>query len=276
MTPSPPRPSSGNVQLSSPDRTLKPAGRSARDGHDLLQVAGGLLDPDDALVLGEAQQRLRADVGAGSAGHVVDDDRQAALIGDGAVVRLEHALVGLVVVRRHDQGGVRAESGRASGGGDAGAGVVRAGARHDVDPTGGSHLLDGRHRQLDDALAFGRVEGRRLAGRADGHEAVDASLDLAAQQAAQGGLVQPTVRRERRDERGVGAAQGRGGGGPGGEGRGRGRGHVGRLLSYRDGRRAAGGQWWMRCSRTSRWKSVIPVAVGWPCSQSAARSAPAT
>ncbi len=98
-------------------------------------------------MLGEAQQRVGIDVGPGAAGHVVDDDGQVALVGDGPVVRLEHALVGLVVVGRHDEGGVRAEGGGAARGRDGGARVVRAGAGDD------RRHAPGRSRALADGLA---------------------------------------------------------------------------------------------------------------------------
>ena len=106
----------------------------AADHRDLLDVAAGLLDRHDARVLGEPQERVRLDVGAGPAGHVVDDDRQAALVRDRAEVRLEHPLVGLVVVGRDDERGVGAQGRGAAGGLDRAAGVVGARARDDRDP----------------------------------------------------------------------------------------------------------------------------------------------
>ena len=128
MTPSPPIARIGQVQASSPERTGRP-GPVAADRRDLLEVGGRLLDRDDPRMLGEPEDRVRVDVGAGPAGHVVDDDRQAALVRDGPEVGLEHPLVGLVVVGRHDERGVGAQLRGTARGRDRGAGVVRAGAR---------------------------------------------------------------------------------------------------------------------------------------------------
>ena len=105
----------------------------AADPGDLLEVAAGLLDRDDPRMLGEPQERVRVDVRAGPARHVVDDDRQVALVGDGPVVGLEHPAVGPVVVRRDDERGVGPELGGAAGRADRGRRVVGAGAGDHAD-----------------------------------------------------------------------------------------------------------------------------------------------
>ena len=140
MTPSPPCASTVSVQESSPDSTEKPVGRSRRIVRIWSRFALRLLDGHDPGMLGEAQQRRRLDVHARPAGHVVDHDRQVALVGDRPVVRLEHPLVGLVVVRRDDEGRVGAERGRSARGGDRRCRVVRAGAGDDGDVPAAARL----------------------------------------------------------------------------------------------------------------------------------------
>ena len=184
---------------------------------------------------------------AGPRRDVVDDDRQVALVGDRAEVRLEHPAVGPVVVRRDDERGVGPELGRATGRADRGGGVVGAGAGDDPDAVARGSLagdLDGRG---DQPLALVGGQGGGLAGRAARHEAVDAGQDLPADETAEGGLVEGAVGGERGDERGERAAQARAAGG----GRLRGGGRtaraggvavvvwdIGRLLQAAMGRRA--------------------------------------
>ena len=133
MTPSPPIASIGSVQVSSPARTEKSAGRSRRIVAIWSMFADASFTATIRGMLGQPQESRGLDVHAGSAGDVVDDDRQVALVRDGPEVRLEHPLVGLVVVRRDDQGGVHAELRGAAGGPDRGRGAVRAGAGDDAD-----------------------------------------------------------------------------------------------------------------------------------------------
>ena len=180
----------------------------AQDGHDLLQVRGRLLDRHDAGVLGEAQQRRRIHVAAGPAGHVVDDDRQAALIRDRPVVGLEHPLVGLVVVRRDHERRVGAQGRRSSGRRDDGRRVVRAGAGDDRDASGEPAPCDRLDGQADEAVVL-LVGGRgRLAGRATGHEAVDAQVQLALHEARNAASSTLAVAREGGHERREGAPEG--------------------------------------------------------------------
>ena len=119
------------------------------DPGDLLEVAAGLLDRDDPRMFGQPQERGGVDVRARPRWHVVDDDRQVALVGDGPEVGLEHPTVRPVVVRRHDERRVGAERRRAPGGGDRRRRVVRAGAGDDRDAGTRRALgddLDGRGR----------------------------------------------------------------------------------------------------------------------------------
>ena len=85
----------------------------------------------------------------------------------------EAALGGFVVVRRHQQQGVRAQFFGLLGELDAVGRVVRARARNDRDPAGG--LLDGG---AHDADMFLMGEGGRLAGGAAGDDRIGAAFDL--------------------------------------------------------------------------------------------------
>ena len=60
---------------------------------------------------------------------------------------------------------------------------------------------------LDDARSLGRRQRRRFAGRAAGHEEVDAGVDLAPGQPAHGRLRRARRLRERSDERGADAGE---------------------------------------------------------------------
>ncbi len=166
MTPSPPSASSGKVQESSPESTAEAGGPVAQDGHDLFQVRGGLLDRHDAGMLREPQQRRGIDVAARPAGHVVDDDRQAALVRDGPVVRLEHPLVGLVVVRRDHEGRVGPQGRGPAGRRDGRGGVVGAGTGDDRDAAGQAAAGDRLDGQADEPVVLLVGRRGRLAGRA--------------------------------------------------------------------------------------------------------------
>ena len=124
----------------------------AADHRELLDVAARLLDRDDARVLGEPEERVGLDVRARPAGHVVDDDRQAALVGDRAEVGVEHPLVGPVVVGRDDERGVGAQGGGPAGRLDRGAGVVAAGAGDRP----GCAVRDGRSATVVTAISMSR------------------------------------------------------------------------------------------------------------------------
>ena len=179
----------------------------AADAGDLLEVAAGLLDRDDARVLGQPQERVGVDVRARPRRDVVDDDRQVALVGDRPEVRVEHPAVGPVVVRRDDQRGVGTELGRPAGRPDRGGGVVGAGPGDDPDAVARRPLGDDLDGRGDEPLALVGGQGGGFAGRAARDEAVDAGQDLPADEPAEGGLVEVAVGGERGDEGGEGAAE---------------------------------------------------------------------
>jgi len=81
------------------------------DPCDLLQVPRGFLDRHDPRVRGKPEERVRLHVRARARRDVVDDHGQATVVRHRPEMALEHALVRAVVVRRHDEGRVRAELG---------------------------------------------------------------------------------------------------------------------------------------------------------------------
>ena len=188
-------------------------GPVTQDGHDLLQVRGRLLDRDDARMLGEPEQGRGVDVAARPPGHVVDDDGQPALVRDGPVVRLQHPLVGLVVVRRHDQGGVRPE----------GPGTLRVASTtvavllEPVPAMTGTRPVRPRRATAATVRAMIRSSSSWVVvGDSPvvphGHEAVDAQVELALDEPRERRLVERAVAREGRHERREGAPQGEAGG----------------------------------------------------------------
>ncbi len=108
------------------------------------------------------------DVPPRSRGHVVDDLWQVDGVRDRSVVLEQSALLGLVVVRRDEQQAVGTRVGGAFGEFERLARIVRSRPGDDGD------VVDGLDDRLDDLYVFVVGQGRRLAGRADGNESVDA------------------------------------------------------------------------------------------------------
>ena len=173
---------------------------------EVLEVPGGLLDPDDVAILPpQPGDGLRRDVDGGAGRDVVDDDGQVRVLGGHGRVPLEQALLGRPrVVRRDHQRRVRAKTRRRRGElerlvepGRTGAGQERHPVRDHVGRLG--HRGDPLLRRLR----------ARLAGRAAQRDAVRAAVQLPADQAAQALGVELPVPGERGDHGGDGSAQGR-------------------------------------------------------------------
>jgi len=153
----------------------------------------------------EPGEDLDADLDAATAGDGVEDDRAVGGVGDGAEMPEESLLRRAVVVGGDDEEGVGAR-------GDGGGGEV-----HGLAGRVGAGAGDHRHaaaRVLDHAAndleVLAVVHGGRFAGGADGHEAVDAGLDLEVHQAAEF-VVGDRAGAERRGAGGDGAGEPAGG-----------------------------------------------------------------
>ena len=76
MSPCAPMPMAASARLSSPEKTLKPLG-ALHDLRDLRQLAAGFLDGlNVGRGRGEADHRLRLEIGGRAARHVVEADGQ--------------------------------------------------------------------------------------------------------------------------------------------------------------------------------------------------------
>ena len=138
---------------------------------DLAQeahIAGAVLDPDDVGVLREFCHQADADADVRELGHIVDQDGDVALVGDGRVVLQESGFVhaAAVIERRHHQGGVGAEPGARVGELDGLPG--RLAARPGDDFFAGGRGLD---HGLDDLQFFLVVQVDVLTVRTEGHVA---------------------------------------------------------------------------------------------------------
>ena len=168
---------------------------------DPADVAGRVLDPDDARQLGELAHRRRRHVDDRAAGDVVDDDRQLDRVVERPVVVVEPALARLVVVGGDDERRVGADALGVAHQADRLLGVVRAGAGDHRDPAG-----CGLDDDLDAALVLGVGERRRLAGGADGDEPVASLGDVPLDELGQRLFVHLPVA-EGGDEGGNGASE---------------------------------------------------------------------
>ena len=206
-TPSPPIARTASVAASSPAITATSRGRSRQ-----ITAICSMLPLASLTAITRGCSASRRNVSASTLAPVRDGTLYTT-IGrppSSAMARkwaVEHPLVGPVVVRRDDEGGVGPEGGRAAGGLDRRTRVVGPGPGDDRGRVGPTALRDGLDGDLDAPVALGGRERGRLAGGADGDEAVDAGEDLPRGQRAIGGLVDGRRGGERGDERGERAAE---------------------------------------------------------------------
>ena len=180
----------------------------AADARDLFEIAARLLDGDDPGMRREAQERVGVDVRARSRRHVVDDDRQVALVRDGPEVRLQHPGVGAVVVRARRRARHRPRARRRGGV----ARIVDAVSFVPVPATTLTRPREGRSPAISTVAEISRSrlldrEGGGLAGRSARDEPVDAGHDLPPDEPPECRLVEGAVGSERGDERGEGAGE---------------------------------------------------------------------
>src|ERR1700719_1053555 len=177
-------------------------GNEVEDGAHLGDIAGGFLDAHDIRDLREAEDGGRLDVDAGAALNAVEDDGQVDGGGDGFEVLEEAFLRGLIVVGSDGEDAVGAEILEFDGERDDFSGVIAAGARED-----GHFALGDFEGELDDAEMLGVRERGAFSGGAAGDEEVDACVELAGDERAEGLLVERAVSAKWRYECGAGSGK---------------------------------------------------------------------
>ena len=165
-------------------------------GSDPGKVAGRILDPNHGRQPRQLREGLNRNIGDGSGGDVVDDDRQVAAFRQRTEMGRDPGLAGLVVIRDDDQCGVGSEllghRHLAQGFG----GRITAAARNDRDPAR-------RHvdRGSDHGGMLVRTQRRGFAGRSARDQPARALGDLPVDQVAKGGKIDVPCG-ERSDQRG--------------------------------------------------------------------------
>ncbi|MPL67290.1 hypothetical protein SDC9_12981 [bioreactor metagenome] len=162
------------------------------------EVAGRVLDADDARQFRQLAHGLGRHVDDRPARDVVDDDRQRRGIVHRGEMRHHAALRRLVVIGRHHERGIGAGGLGVADQLDPLGGRVRAGAGDHRHPAGG-----GLHHLLDHAVVFLVAQRRAFAGGADRDDAVRALRDVPLHQFLERVPIDCAVR-ERRDECGEG------------------------------------------------------------------------
>lgn len=170
----------------------EPFGFVADDLADLLIIARGFLHGDDVgNLLGQAESGLCLDVRTRAPGHVIDDDGLVRTAGHGFVVLVQAGLVRLVIVGDDDQEsiGIRQLSHALQRGCER----IRATAHEQF--LARCVLA----RKLEHPLSFRHAQARRLAGRPERYQEMDAGLDLPADARRERSLVQLPIL-ERREQ----------------------------------------------------------------------------
>ena len=157
-------------------------------------VAGGVLDADDARVFGEAQKRRGVKLDPRAAGDVVEHDGKVARLGDGQNVLVHALLRRPVVVRRKNEQGLGPVGLRPPGDSHGVGRVVGAGAGHDL----GAAPLEGGDDFSGEVVLLRLVRGGRLPGRPRQQDEVAAVVDQLVGQGDGGIDVEGTVFEEGR------------------------------------------------------------------------------
>ncbi|MNM91872.1 hypothetical protein D3C81_1041830 [compost metagenome] len=161
-----------------------------------LQVASGFLDADDVLHLGQTLDGLRQHVAGGTAGHVVEDLRDRHGFGDMAEMLVQAFLGRLVVVRGHQQAGIRAT-------GLGGFGQLH-GFASGIGAGTGDHrntAVDLVNHATDNFKVLAHVESGRLARGADRYDGIGAFLQVEIHQLREAVPIQSTLSIEGGDQR---------------------------------------------------------------------------
>src|SRR5437899_7178027 len=160
----------------------------------LLERPRPFLDAHDVSDLGMPRNRLRCQIQGGAPGDVVKDLREMHCLSHGLVVPVEALLSRLVVVRRDQEGRVRADGLGMAGELDR---LVRR-----VGPRAGNdrHATpDGLHGELDDPLVLFMGQRGGLARRPARHDTIGSVCDLPLEQIAEGFLVYFAMAKRRDD-----------------------------------------------------------------------------
>ena len=140
---------------------------------DAVDLAGGILDPDDPGQLGKRAHGVGHHVDDGPAGDSVDHDRQIAAVMQGCVMRDHPGLGWLVVIGCHDKGRVGPDLLGKAHQRHAFDGVVRPGPSNDRHAAAG-----GFHHHFDHGLVLVMGKRRAFPGGSDRHKAGGAFGDL--------------------------------------------------------------------------------------------------
>ncbi len=174
MQPVPPWALKPRAVPSSPDSWMKSVPDARRWQRGARQIGRGILGADDVLaVLRQPGQRLHRNIGNGTAGHVVDENRDIDRIGDGTEVLIEAFLRRLVVIGNDDEGGIGAGFLCVNRIVNRFGGAVRAGSGDH-----GNAATDFLDAHFDDGLVLVGRQGRAFAGGADGDHSVAPLVDL--------------------------------------------------------------------------------------------------
>jgi hypothetical protein len=155
-----------------------------------------LLETDHAGMLRQPSRGLGQKIAGRSSRHVVEDQGDRRGLGDGPEMSVEPFLGRLVVIRRHDEGGVGPEFRRSARPCDAPAGVVRPAPDHQRNPS-----VKPFSSESDQYFPFPLFERGRFARRSGHDHAVAALGQVTVDQALEGFAVQSSRGRERGDDR---------------------------------------------------------------------------
>ena len=202
MQPSPPWARKASAVASSPESWQKPGADREPGAQRPRQIVGRVLDADDVASAGAAAPWSSTGMSTTRARrHVVDDDRQVDGVGDRLEVLVQPFLGRLVVI------GLTTSAASAPACLACCVSSIASAVEFEPVPaiTGTPCPSAASTQMLDDALVLVMAEGRRFAGRAAGHQAVGALVDLPVDEVSESLLVDRAVveRRDQRDERSV-------------------------------------------------------------------------
>ncbi|KMQ82215.1 hypothetical protein RF55_23771, partial [Lasius niger] len=159
------------------------------------RIGHGLLDADDLRMLAQGRHGCRQQVAARAQRHVIQQHRQAALLGYAQIVSQQTILGGAHIVRGHHQRTVRAQRGsaprRLHGLGRrrlAAAGIHRHSAADPLQRIG------------EQTIILLRLQHMRLAGGAGHYQTLRTALDLKIKEPTEGFQIQTADWQKRRDQ----------------------------------------------------------------------------